>query len=83
MLIVGICGQTLVQNQDAVLCNETDNAWVWNTSEGNIFCTLNILFVTGYCVIAALVFYTVPKKAGLFGGPPTKTQTTEEDSAQV
>jgi len=84
MLIVGICGQALVQNQDAVLCNETDNTWVWNTSAGNFFCTINILFVTGYCVSTSLIFYITPKRAGLFGPPPSKTQTDKpQDDSHI
>ena len=77
MIITGACGQALIQNQDNVLCNETDNVWVWYTSWGNFFVTTNVMFATGYCANTMVIFFTIPRKRGLFDESDSTDATTK------
>jgi len=78
MLILGICGQFLIQNQDVVLCFEQDNVWQWVNFWGQLFITTNIFFATGYCMNTVFIFYLMPAKQDFFTNPSQISQEREE-----
>lgn len=63
---MGVLGAALLKDENNVICDEYINSWLQESTAGNVFVTLHIIFVVVECAFTVLIFVQFPLSAGMF-----------------